>query len=226
MGSQRVGHDWATCSFNFTFILLKYFKGKRCHLPCILRRKFPSLLDSNLVLLALSSLARFALCNFSQWMPPLCLNCCKQSTVFTSVDAASHVKKDYFVFLLRVILLHHVRITLFSRSDTTEQLHFHVSLSCIGEGMATHSGVLAWRIPGTGHPGRLPSLGSHRVGHAWSDSATAEHSLGISSVGPGSWSLRMQGPLISWREPELEKGPEFPNEGSFGRRWGRTLMQF
>ena len=95
----------------------------------------------------------------------------------------------------------------------TEQLHFHFSLSCIGEGngtplqhsclenaldggawkaavhgvaegrtqlgdftftfhcdalekeMATHSSVLAWRIPGTGEPGGLPSLGSHRVGH-------------------------------------------------------------
>ena len=98
-------------------------------------------------------------------------------------------------------------------SDMTDQLHFHFSLSCIGEGncnplqgscmenprdgrawwaavcgvtqsltrlsdftftfhfhalekeMATHSSVLAWRIPGTGEPGGLPSLGSHRVGH-------------------------------------------------------------
>ena len=95
----------------------------------------------------------------------------------------------------------------------TERLHFHFSLSCIGEGngnplqcsclesprdggawwaavhwvpkswtrlsdfpftfhfpalekeMATHSGVLAWRAPGTGEPGGLPSMGSHRVGH-------------------------------------------------------------
>ena len=95
----------------------------------------------------------------------------------------------------------------------TERLHFHFSLSCIGEGngtplqysclespkdrgawwaavhgvaetwtrlstftftfhfhalekeMATHSSVLAWRIPGTGEPGGLPSMGSHRVGH-------------------------------------------------------------
>ena len=39
--------------------------------------------------------------------------------------------------------------------------------------MATHSSVLAWRIPGTGKPGRLPSMGSHRVGHAWSDLAAA-----------------------------------------------------
>ena len=37
--------------------------------------------------------------------------------------------------------------------------------------MATHSSVLAWRIPGTGEPSRLPSMGSHRVGHDWSDLA-------------------------------------------------------
>ena len=37
--------------------------------------------------------------------------------------------------------------------------------------MATHSSVLAWRIPGMGEPGALPSLGSHRVGHNWSDLA-------------------------------------------------------
>ena len=39
--------------------------------------------------------------------------------------------------------------------------------------MATHSSVLAWRIPGTKEPGGLPSMGSHRVGHDWSDSAAA-----------------------------------------------------
>ena len=50
-------------------------------------------------------------------------------------------------------------------TDTTERLHFHFSLSCIGEEMAIHASVLAWRIPGTGEPGGLPSMGSHRVGH-------------------------------------------------------------
>ena len=39
--------------------------------------------------------------------------------------------------------------------------------------MATHSSVLAWRIPGTGEPDGLPSMGSHRVGHDWSDLAAA-----------------------------------------------------
>ena len=39
--------------------------------------------------------------------------------------------------------------------------------------MAAHSSVLAWRIPGTGEPGGLPSMGSHRVGHDGSDLAAA-----------------------------------------------------
>ena len=50
--------------------------------------------------------------------------------------------------------------------------------------MATHSRVLAWRIPGIGEPGRLPSMGSHRVGHNWSDLAAVAnmfHSLLIGS---------------------------------------------
>ena len=41
----------------------------------------------------------------------------------------------------------------------------------IGEGNATHSSILAWRIPGTAEPGGLPSMGSHRVGHNSSDLA-------------------------------------------------------
>ena len=39
--------------------------------------------------------------------------------------------------------------------------------------MAPHSSTLAWKIPGTGEPGGLPSMGSHRVGHDWSDLAAA-----------------------------------------------------
>ena len=49
--------------------------------------------------------------------------------------------------------------------------------------MATHSSVLAWRIPGTGEPGGLPSLGSHRVGHDWSDlAATKSQAATVLSV--------------------------------------------
>ena len=45
--------------------------------------------------------------------------------------------------------------------------------------MAPHSRVLAWRIPGTGGPGGLPSMGSHRVGHEWSGivAAAADYKL-------------------------------------------------
>ena len=46
-------------------------------------------------------------------------------------------------------------------SDFTFTFHFHA----LKEEMATHSNVLAWRIPGTAGPGGLPSMGLHRVGH-------------------------------------------------------------
>ena len=46
-------------------------------------------------------------------------------------------------------------------SDFIFTFHFHA----MEKEMATHSSVLAWRIPGTGKPGGLPSMGSHRVGH-------------------------------------------------------------
>ena len=48
--------------------------------------------------------------------------------------------------------------------------------------MATHSSVLAWRIPGTGEPSGLPSMWSHRVGHDWSDLAAAAASLMAQSI--------------------------------------------
>ena len=54
-------------------------------------------------------------------------------------------------------------------SDFIFTFHFHA----LEKEMATHSSVLAWRIPGMGEPGGLPSMGSHRVGHDWSDLAAA-----------------------------------------------------
>ena len=55
----------------------------------------------------------------------------------------------------------------------TEWLHFHFSLSCIGEGNGNPLQCSCLEIPGTGEPGGLPSMGSHRVGHDWSDLAAA-----------------------------------------------------
>ena len=60
-------------------------------------------------------------------------------------------------------------------SDFTLTFHFHT----LEKEMATHSSVLAWRIPGSGESGRLPSLGSHRVRHDWSDLAAPAASQAI-----------------------------------------------
>ena len=54
-------------------------------------------------------------------------------------------------------------------SDFTFTLHLHA----LEKEMATHSSVLAWRIPGTGEPDELPSMGSHRVGYDWRNLAAA-----------------------------------------------------
>ena len=54
-------------------------------------------------------------------------------------------------------------------SDFTFPFHFHA----LEKEMATHSSVLAWRIPGMGEPGGLLPMGSHRVRHDWSDLAAA-----------------------------------------------------
>ena len=61
----------------------------------------------------------------------------------------------------------------------TFTFHFHA----LEKEMATHSSVLAWRIPGTGEPGGLPSMGSRRIGHDWSDLAAAEvHQSELDSI--------------------------------------------
>ena len=55
-------------------------------------------------------------------------------------------------------------------SDFTFTFHFHA----LEKEIATHSSVLAWRIPGMGEPGGLSSMGLHRIGHGWSDLAAAD----------------------------------------------------
>ena len=59
-------------------------------------------------------------------------------------------------------------------NNFTFTFHFHA----LEKKMATHSSVVAWRIPAMGEPGGLPSMGSHRVGHDWSDlAASPSHSI-------------------------------------------------
>ena len=62
--------------------------------------------------------------------------------------------------------------------DFTFTFHFHA----LEKEMATHSSVLAWRIPGMGEPGGLPSMGSHRVGHDWSNLAAAADGEKVETV--------------------------------------------
>ena len=65
--------------------------------------------------------------------------------------------------------VHEVAKSRIRLSNFTFTFHFHA----LEKEMATHSHVLAWRIPGMEELGGLPSLGSHRVGHGWSDLAAA-----------------------------------------------------
>ena len=79
--------------------------------------------------------------------------------------------------------------------------------------MATQSSVLAWRIPGTGEPGGLPSVGSHRIGHNRSDLAAAAAALNVHLIVQEVWvqSLGQEDPLememathcsiLAWRIP-------------------------
>ena len=66
-------------------------------------------------------------------------------------------------------------------SDFIFTFHFHA----LEKEMATHSSVLVWRIPGTGEPHGLLSMGSHRAGHDWSDLAAA------AAVTCSLWALEM-----------------------------------
>ena len=65
--------------------------------------------------------------------------------------------------------VHRVAKSLTRLNDFTLTFQFHAS----EREMATHSSVLAWGVQGTGEPGGLPSMGSHRVRHDWSDLAVA-----------------------------------------------------
>ena len=78
-------------------------------------------------------------------------------------------------------------------SDFTFTFHFHA----LEKEMATHSSVLAWRIPKTEEPGGLPSMGSHRAGHDWSDLvAAAEAVFHYISISPLLHSFICWWPLV------------------------------
>ena len=77
------------------------------------------------------------------------------------------------------------QFTSWSLCSDTDRFH------ALEKEMATHSSVLAWRIPGTGEPGGLLSMGSHRVGHDWSDLAAAA-AAGNHSPLPDPWEVYLE----------------------------------
>ena len=94
-------------------------------------------------------------------------------------------------------------------SDFTFTFHFHA----LEKEMATHPSVLAWRIPGTGEPGGLPSMGLHRVGHDWSDlAAAAFHVLRNKTKEARVWASIVAYNLHSnWRSLDpFPSGPSLP----------------
>ena len=107
-------------------------------------------------------------------------------------------------------------------SNFTFTFHFHA----LEEEMAPHSSVLAWRIPGTGEPGGLPSVGSHRVGHDWSDLAAAAATLQmLVTAETGMWPaeslrhLKEQVSLFLSLRTEERLFTGVPAPWSFGYAW-------
>ena len=82
----------------------------------------------------------------------------------------------------------------------TFTFHFHA----LEKEMATPSSVLAWRIPGTGEPGGLPSMGSHRVGHNWSSLAAAAVLL-LQPTLTWNWHIGMKSylPVPLWKDRQV-----------------------
>jgi len=127
-------------------------------------------------------------------------------------------------------------------SDFTFTFHFHA----LEEEMATHFSVLAWRILGTGEPGGLPSMGSHRVGHDWSDLAAAYSCLAslvaqmvkyLPAMGetrvrflgrkdPLEKEMAIHSSMLAWKIPWTEEPDRLQSMGStrrVGHDWETSL---
>ena len=98
--------------------------------------------------------------------------------------------------------------------------HAKLLQSCLilQKAMATHSSVLAWRIPGTGEPGGLLSLGSHRVRHDWSDLAAAAaaclilcNPMGCSLPGFFVHGI-LQARILEWVAMPSSRGSSWPRD--------------
>ena len=110
------------------------------------------------------------------------------------------------IIIIQIIVgVHGVAKSQIRLSNFTFTFYFHA----LEEEMATHSSVLSWRIPWTEEPGGLPSMGSHRVGHDWSDLAAAAKSLlmkvkektekAVLKLNIQKTKIMASGPITSWQ---------------------------
>ena len=95
-------------------------------------------------------------------------------------------------------------------SDRTSLFTFH--FHALEKEMATHCSVLAWRIPGTGEPGGLPSMGLHRIGHDWSDLAAvrADCSVSVCCPLPSPIKAIPHGLSVGQRGQPSVRSPSYP----------------
>ena len=96
--------------------------------------------------------------------------------------------------------VHEFAKSLTQLSNFTFTFHFHA----LEKEMATHARVLAWRIPGTGKPGGLPSMGSHRVGHDWRDLAAAAACSSMHGI--------LQARIPEWIAMPSSRGSPWPRD--------------
>ena len=106
-------------------------------------------------------------------------------------------------------------------SDFAFTSHFHA----LEKEMATHSSVLAWRIPGMEDPGELPSMGSHRVGHNWSDLAAAA-AAALSYPALNSPDLVGQAYDIHYHIQTLPRHLKFELETQRNKKWSELSFQW
>ena len=108
----------------------------------------------------------------------LIINMCGcKSTILSFVLLFCFLFFHSFFYLLlsylNIFLVFHFNLSYVLTSLNFFSVFTRLILCILEKEMTTHSSVLAWRILGTGEPGGLPSVGSHRVRHDWSDLATA-----------------------------------------------------
>ena len=104
-------------------------------------------------------------------------------------------------------------------SDFTFSFH----LQALEKEVATHYSVLAWRIPGMGEPGRLPSMGLHRVRHDWSNLAAATASLKTWTTALSN-SMKLSHALCSHPRQRGHGGEVWQNVVHCRREWQATSV--